>query len=212
MCPTQSWKVPWNFWRILSSSSLARSTTWTSNGGNCKMQPVPIERPSMAKWKSTSRITLRGVSWRQFEHATRDSVSNFWKVTKFEPVSERACVCVSSRAYVFHHCFRLSLPCLHSTCYFIDCWASPSRGAYVSSSCPGLTASRAAQGGFFLSSLMRRTNLSEMLLLMGFRSKFLKGRSKLGDKAFGHAIGNSIAVGVLARILKNAMWALGWRW
>ena len=116
----------------------------------------------------------------------------------------------SSRAYV-SHCFRLSLPCLHSTCYFIDCWASPSRGAHVSSSCPGLTASRAAQGGFFLSSLMRMTNLSEMLLLMGFRSKFLKGRSKLGDKAFGHAIGNSIAVGVLARILKNAMWALGWR-
>ena len=93
--------------------------------------------------------------------------------------------------------------------WFIDRWASPSRQYAVKGICPCITSSRGSQGGFWLTRQNRMTDVDELLALMRFQNKFQQGRQAFGSAALGKAVGNSINVTVLQRILMSALHTVG---
>ncbi len=97
--------------------------------------------------------------------------------------------------------------CSLSQNWFIDALASPSR-PYVKLNCvPCLTATRASQGGHWCTRTNRMLTCQEManLMCLGDSFKVIDG---FDQRALGHAIGNSICVGVLQRVIQNALRAV----
>ena len=97
--------------------------------------------------------------------------------------------------------------CSLSPNWFIDALASPSR-PYVKLNCaPCLTATRASQGGHWCTRTNRMLTCQEMANLMGLGDSF-KVTEDCDERALGHAVGNSICVGVLQRVPQSALHAV----
>ena len=75
---------------------------------------------------------------------------------------------------------------------------------------PCITATRGAAGGHWISHLRRVMTVSEMIALMGVRPERARGWLGALSKAdFGHVIGNAVHVGLLKRLLAEALSAAG---
>ena len=91
--------------------------------------------------------------------------------------------------------------------WFIDALASPSRPHVKLNCVPCLTATRASAGGHWCTRTNRMLTCQEMANLMGLGDSF-KVTEDFNERALGHAIGNSICVGVLQRVLQSALHAV----
>ena len=87
--------------------------------------------------------------------------------------------------------------------HFVDAFASPSRPYVKSGTLPCLTASRARAGGFWVTNLFRMTSLVEMKKFMHLEA--LADSDTMSSAKLGHAVGNSIDVSVLARLMQSIL-------
>ena len=72
-----------------------------------------------------------------------------------------------------------------------------------------LTRGRSLSGGWFVSSRKRRQAVGEMLMLQGIPPRMLGDISLLSVTAIRSAIGNSMSVNILERLLPRVCWSIG---
>ncbi len=94
---------------------------------------------------------------------------------------------------------------------FVDVMASKAFAQVQIGKAPCITATRAAQGGYYITTKRRLTTLTELGRLQGWptwKIATLLG-TNVPPRIIGHAIGNGMSVNVLMRLLPRALWAAG---
>ncbi len=85
-------------------------------------------------------------------------------------------------------------------------------GHYCYKKCPCITATRAATGGFWVTTLGQKTTLADMERLQGMSPARTKIPPGVSVRQMGHMTGNAMSVNVLQQILKPLLRASGlWR-
>ena len=75
--------------------------------------------------------------------------------------------------------------------------------------CPCITRSRAAQGGFYITSRKRRLSTAEMLKLQGIRPENMRKYRGMSPGVLNAAVGNAMSACVLERLLPRIAYAIG---
>jgi DNA (cytosine-5)-methyltransferase 1 len=96
------------------------------------------------------------------------------------------------------------------TC-FIDVHASFAFTQARVGRCPCITATRAAQGGYYITNQRRMTDTEELGRLQGWPTPYIRRMlsSGVAHKHIGHAIGNGMSLNVVYRLLPRVLLAAG---
>jgi DNA-cytosine methyltransferase len=96
------------------------------------------------------------------------------------------------------------------TC-FIDIYASPSYTQARVGRSPCITATRAAQGGYYITNQRRMTETEELGRLQGWPTSYIHRMvaSGVAQKVIRHAIGNGMSMNVVYRLLPRVLLAAG---
>ncbi len=94
--------------------------------------------------------------------------------------------------------------------WFIDCYASPSRANVAKDVCPCLTKSRTEHGGYYVVNRGAMLTSAQMLKPQGIDPKRILMPKGVSKRQLTSAIGNAVAVPVLARITLNLRKALNY--
>ena len=98
----------------------------------------------------------------------------------------------------------------NTTC-FVDLFAPAQFSKYQQGFCPCITATRGAQGGYFITSRNRLTTMVELARLQGWPTEVADRlvATKMPNKVLGKALGNGMSVNVVVRLLPRVLWAAG---
>lgn len=105
---------------------------------------------------------------------------------------------------------KLSINYKEQTC-LIDLWASPKFTQVRVAECPCITATRAKQGGYYITNQKRMTRLHELGRLQGWPTDYIDKLigSKVPKPMIAHALGNGMSVNVVYRLLPRVLRAAG---
>ncbi len=105
---------------------------------------------------------------------------------------------------------------INTTCCVVDLHAAPAFSNHMVGMLPCLTATRGAQGGFYLTDQRRFTTIFELGRLQGWKTEDLQkiltapyDRKFNVTRSLGKALGNGMSVNLLCRILPRALFAAG---